>query len=208
MRIYIDDTQLPDAPDAPGAIDAARAHIDGSDRLIIDVMADGERAPEAVLDGTSDGAGIGELRFVTADAGAFLRETTHAAKDSIGLIRRDQETAATQIRTGELSNAMQTLGAVMEGWQAVRDVVDQGAQLAGVDPASLEVERDKSSDESGGETGAAVIEDLSAALGEIRDTLGAEDWASLGDVVEYDLATLTERWDALLDAMIERADPG
>jgi len=199
MRIFVDDKRLPDAPDAPSAIDAARAHIEGTDRLIIDVDADGQRAPDGVLDGSDEGASIDEMRFVTTDTRAFLRETTHAAKDSIGLIRQDQETAATQIRTGELSEAMRTLGAVMEGWHAVRDIVDQVAQLAGVDPSSLEVVRDGEAHDRGD----AIINDLGAALGEIRDTLGARDWASLGDVVEYDLSTLTARWDALLDAMIE-----
>ena len=208
MRIFIDDTRLDDAPDAPTAIALAREHIDGADRLIIDINADGEPAPDAILDGTDDGASIAELRFTTADTGAFLSETVHAAKESLDLIRKDQTTAAEQIRAGEMEDAMHALRAIMEGWQGVRDVVDQVAQLAGADAATLEAHSEAHSEtgsEGGAESGQAIIADLGAALTEIRDTLAQEDWASLGDVVEYDLATLADRWDALLDALIERA---
>ena len=204
MRIFIDDTRLDDAPDAPTAIALAREHIDGADRLIIDINADGEPAPDAILDGTDDGASIAELRFTTADTGTFLSETVHAAKESLDLIRKDQTTAAEQIRAGEMEDAMHALRAIMEGWQGVRDVVDQVAQLAGADAATLEA-HSEAGPEDGAESGQAIIADLGAALTEIRDTLAQEDWASLGDVVEYDLATLADRWDALLDALIERA---
>jgi len=196
MQVFIDDTRLDDAPDAPAAIELARDHVQGTDRLIIEVAADGKPAPDTLFDGSDDGAGLAELRFTTAATGAFLAESVHAAKDSLHALRERQKTAAEQIRAGEMTEALGTLGEVLEGWGALRDVVDQVAQLAGIDLASLATP-------SG--TGADHIGDLSKALIEVRDTVESKDWASLGDTLAYDLDELIDRWSALLDALIERS---
>lgn len=193
MRVYIDDTQLSDADNIEHAIDLARDHIQDQPRLIVDVLADGEPATQQHLE--NPGAVIGELRFETADTGAFLTETAHTAKDSIRLIQDDQTTCAAKLRTGELEGAMQSLAAIMDGWQAVRDIVDQVAQLAQIEIATLSVDD---------QTGAALTQGLSEALTEVRESLQTQDWATLGDVVEYDLQTHATRWSALLDAMIDR----
>lgn len=196
MHVYLDDTQLADTETADQAIDLARDAIRDTDRIIIDINADGQPAPDAIFeDGTTELA-FNELRFVTAKTSAFLAETAHAAKDSLELIRADQKAAAERIRTGEMEDAMTTLQGVMEGWQAVRDVVDQVAQLAGVELGSLQAD-EKSGDE--------LIAALGASLTELRDTLKNEDWASLGDVVEYDLDELAAKWSALLDTLIAQS---
>jgi hypothetical protein len=197
MHVYLDDTKLADAPSAEEAIDLARDAIKDSDRIIIDINADGAPAPDAIFEGDTQGLEFSELRFVTAKTSAFLTETAHAAKDSLELIRADQKAAAERLRTGEMEDAMQTLQGVMEGWQAVRDVVDQVAQLASIDLGSLQ---------AGDTKGDELIASLGASLTEVRDTLKGEDWASLGDAVEYDLDELAAKWSTLLDALIARAE--
>ncbi len=192
MRVYIDDTQLDNADNVEHAIDLARAHIEDQPRLIIDILADGEPATQEHLE--NPGAVIGEIRFTTTETGAFLTETVHTAKDSLKLLHDDQSTCADQLRKGELESAMQTLGAIMDTWQAVRDVIAQVAHLAEIEIGTLQIDD---------QTGAELTKGLSDALTEVRESLQTQDWATLGDVVEYDLQTHATRWSKLLDTMIE-----
>ena len=190
MRVYIDDTQLQDSDSIDHAIDLARAHAQTAGRLIVDITADGAPASPDLLE--SAASSVDELRFATLDTITFLAETTQTADESIALLKADQSTCATQIRAGELESAMQSLLAIMEGWHAVRDVVDQVTQLAEIDITTLAVDDT---------TGAELTAGLSQALNEVRESLQTQDWATLGDIVEYDLDTHATRWSALLSVL-------
>jgi len=195
MHIWIDNTQLTDAPDLNTALEQARVHAESTGRLIIDILVDGQPAPDEIFDDEPQGLGdINELRFTTADTNELVIETAQTAIDSIDLLKADQEEGAKLIRAGDITDSMETLRSVLEGWQAVRDIVDQIAQLTEIDIPTLQV---------GHEKGSEIIESLSKSLAEVRETLQNEDWSSLGDVIEYDLNELAVKWSALLSALIQ-----
>ena len=200
MRVYLDDQDLGELSDTASAIDAARDKVEGSGRTIVDILADGEPAPDSVFDDDQDSGDIGELRFQTVDTKAFLTETVETARESIGLLRADQKQAAELIKTSEMNDALETLRSILEGWQAVRDIVDQVAQLADLDISALTL--------SDGTKGEEPIHELTKALDEIKTSIQSQDWASLGDVIEYDLEELATRWDHLLTALKTAADRG
>lgn len=195
MQVWIDDKQMEQADSIEAAFELARKHTESAGRLIIDISADGDPIDEALLDNppSDSTAGIQQLRLTTTDHRAFLTETIHSAKEALTLTREDQSQAADLLRTGELENAAESLRAVLEGWQAVRDVVGQSAALAGIDINELSFE---------GTTGAACVEKLSKTLEEILATLGRQDWSALGDALEYDLDEQAVCWDRMLDEMI------
>ena len=195
MQIWIDNTQQSDATDLGDALEQARIHAESSGRLIIDILVDGQPATDELFEDQPEGLEtINELRFTTADTSALISETAHTAIESIELLKADQEAGAQQIRAGELEDAMQTLQAIMEGWLAMRDVVDQIAQIAQIDIATVNV---------GDEIGSDIVQSLSNALAEVRETLQNEDWSSLGDVIEYDLSELAGKWANLLQSLIQ-----
>jgi len=195
MQLWIDDIQLDTADNLEAAFELARKHSEASNRLIIDIQADGHPIDDALLDEPpTDTAGIAKLRLTTTDHKAFLTETIHSAKDALDLTGEDQQTAADQIRSGELEEAIESLQSVLEGWHAVRDVVGQSAALAEIDIDTLAF---------ADTTGAACVDNLSKALAEVRTALSKQDWASLGDAIEYDLAEQISSWHALLDTMIQ-----
>jgi hypothetical protein len=194
MQLWIDDTQLDTVESIELAFELARKHSEAAGRLIIDIQADGHPIDDALLDEPpTDTAGIAELRLTTTDHKAFLTETIHSAKDALELTSEDQKTAADLIRSGELEDAIESLKSVLEGWHAVRDVVGQSAALAEIEIDTLTI---------GSTTGAACIDTLSKALADIRTALTKQDWASLGDAIEYDLADQIANWHTLLDTMI------
>lgn len=196
MQLWIDDTQLENAQSIESAFELARKHAEESGRLIIDIQADGHPIDDSLLDEPpTDTAGILELKLTTTDIVAFLVETIHSAKEALALTRQDQNSAADQIRSGDLEPAIVSLKAVLEGWHAVRDVVEQTAALGDIEIQTLVV---------ADSTGAACIDSLSKALQEIRTQLEKQDWSSLGDALDCDLDEEATRWNALLDAMIVR----
>ncbi|MFK7759226.1 MAG: hypothetical protein AB8C13_04685 [Phycisphaerales bacterium] len=194
MHIWIDNTQLADATDINAALDQARAHTESSGRLIIDILVDGHPAPDELFEDEPQGLGsINELRFTTADTKELIVETGQTAIDSIQLIQADQQAATQQLRSGDLEDSMETMRAIMEGWQAVRDIVDQLAQIAQININELKVDT---------HTGNQIIDALSSALTEVRENLKNEDWSSLGDTIEYDLNELAAQWSSLLNAIV------
>ena len=200
MQLWIDNTQLDAVDTLENAFEIARKHAEQSGRLIIDIQADGNPIDDALLDEppTND-AGINELRLTTTDYNAFLIETIETAKDALVSTREDQVAAGDQIRTGEIEPAIESLKAVLEGWHAVRDVVGQAAALAEINIDTLEITDAKGTTT----TGEQCIDALSKALAEVRNCLGKQDWASLGDAIEYDLDDQANAWGALLNTMIE-----
>lgn len=199
MHIWIDNTQLADAQDLTAAMDMARNHADTTGRLIVDILVDGQPAPDEIFEEEPEGLGtINELRFTTADTNALLIETTETAIDSIELLKTDQEAGVQQIRAGDLEDSMQTLRSIMEGWTAMRDIVDQITQIANMELSTLKVDD---------QLGSEIVDSLSKSLAEVRETLQNEDWSSLGDVIEYDLGELATKWSALLFALIQGVKP-
>lgn len=199
MHIWIDNTQLNDAPDINEALENARLHAESAGRLIIDILVDGQPAPDELYGETPETLGpIQELRFTTADTQSMVNESIETAIDSIELLKADQVQGAQQIRSGELGDAMESLRAILEGWQAIRDMVDQITQITNLDIQSVQV---------GNEQGSEIVQSLSTALAEVRETLQSEDWSSLGDVIEYDLEELATKWSALLSALLLDEQP-
>ncbi len=200
MRVFIDETELDNNDSIADALDAAREHAEHAGRLIVDIHADGEAIDDELLDNPpSDSAGINELRLTTTDPVAFLVETFASARESLELVREDQSTAADHLRKGELEPAVESLNAILTGWQAVGEVVSQSAELADIDLNTFEFD---------GTTASVAIEKLGDTLFEIRTNLTHQDWSSLGDAIEYDLDDLAKQWDALLDALAQRVQSG
>lgn len=197
MKLIMDgQTVADDIAGVSQAIDIARDKAAELGRLIIEVKADGQSA-DALLDTMpQDTAGVGELGITTADRVSFLTETMHDAKDVLDRIRVDQKQAASMIDQGNVNDANTSLGTVMEGWQAVRTVVDQSAALMGVDLHDFEVN---------GAAAADVVSGFAQDLVELRTAVTNEDWSALGDVLGYDLEDRAQAWNSLLDGLIVHA---
>jgi hypothetical protein len=199
MNIWIDDTQLEAATDLDTALEQARLHAESQGRLIVDILVDGQPATDALFDeDASDLPPISELRFTTANTAALVNDTIDTAIESIDLLKADQQAGAQQIREGDMDNAMQSLRAIMEGWQAMRDIVDQIAQITNLDINTLAV---------GGQHAIEIVNKLSKSLEDVRETLKNEDWSLLGDTIEYDLNELADQWSTLLSAMKSSTTP-
>ncbi len=200
MKLIIDGQTAADGVEGVSqAIDLARDRAAEQGRLIIEIKADGRPAGTLLDSPPEDTAGVGEIDVVTADRSAFLSETLYDAKDALGRVRVDQKQAANMIDQGQVNDATASLGPVMEGWQAVRTVVDQAATLLGVDLHVFVVD---------GTPAAETVSGFASDLVELRNAVTNEDWSALGDVLAFDLEERAQGWDALLDGLIGHAKAG
>ena len=199
MNIWIDDTQLESAADLDTALEQARLHAESQGRLIVDILVDGQPATDALFDeDPADHPPISELRFTTANTAALVNDTIDTAIESIDLLKADQQAGAQQLREDDMDNAMQTLRAIMEGWQAMRDIVDQITQVTDLDINTLSVNQQPATE---------IVNKLSKSLEDVRETLKNEDWSLLGDTIEYDLNELADQWSTLLSSMKSSTNP-
>lgn len=202
MRVTMDgQTISEDAPGVAQGVELARQKADELGRLIIEVHADGRPAGDLLDRMPTDTGGVSELGVTTAEKALFLRETLHDARDTLERTREDQKRAAGLIDSGEIVQAIGSLRNIVEGWQMVRSVLDQGAALAGVSLASLR---------AGGSPGDEVISALATDLVALRDAVTREDWSALSDTLACDLDDRAAQWLDLLNALTDRVgrEPG
>ncbi len=193
MQIWVDTEQLDAADTIEQALDAARMHAEKTGRLIVEINADGLPMPDEMLDNPpTDSSGITELKFITVDPIAFMIQTLCDTRESLESTKAEQVVTAGQIQSANLAEAIASLGSVLEGWQAVRDVVDQLSALAEIDLNTIDID---------GTSGNECINGLTTALGEVREALSTEDWSTLGDLLEYDLDQQASNWLSLIDVL-------
>ncbi len=200
MRVIMDGQTVTDhAAGIAQALDLVRRKADELGRLVIEVSADGQPAADLLDRMPQDTAGVAELGVTTAEKSLFLRETLLDARDTLERTRADQQSAAAQVDSGEVAQALGSLRAIVEGWQLVRSVVDQAAALLG---ASLHELR------AGDTPGDEVIHALAADLVALRDAVSREDWSVLSDTLACDLDARAEQWLGLIAVLTDRAAGG
>lgn len=206
MDIYLDNDRLGDAraDTLAEAIEAARARAATRERVIVDVIVDGSPLPPEGLDDAGlMGGGCSEVRLTSAEPRAFVRVTLQDAAEALRTAQEDQRQAAAGFEAGETTDAFAALERAISVWQAARQSLDQGAQLLGLDLASVPT----------GDAGSLpeAIGALSTGLEEVRRAVQAQDWAGLSDVLLYDFDGLAERWRTLLlataDHVTDAGDP-
>lgn len=197
MRVTMDGQTVTDhAAGIAQALDLVRRKAHELGRLVIEVSADGQPAGELLDRMPQDTAGVSELGVTTAEKSLFLRETLLDARDTLERTRADQQSAAAQIDSGEVAQALQALRAIVEGWQLVRSVVDQAAALLGVPLHQLR---------AGDTPGDEVIRALAGDLVALRDAVSREDWSALSDTLACDLDARADQWLGLIAVLTDRA---
>ncbi len=199
MRAYLDDQPLElEETTLTAAVVAGKREADAKGRMIIEVWADGEKAPPSDLANPPGRAPYAsEVRFVSVEPRALVAEALAEAAENLEAVRGPQREAAAALARGERGEAMGRVGSCLKAWESARKAIQEGAAVLGVTPAQL------AGPGASEERCAAAIDDLLSALKEVQRSIQDEDVASLGDVLEYDLDELAETWIELLVEMAE-----
>lgn len=205
MRAFLDEQSI-DVPDGSiaTAIATARAAAGANGRIVVDVLVDGERLDDEALDSPSAlPAGDIELKCISADPGQLVAESFRDVANALINARAVQREAAEALQTGKLDAAFEGLTGVLEVWEAVHRVTDQGPALIGVPLATLAPQPDSSSK---GRDVHAELTSLSSTLQQVKDAVAAQDWSTLADLLSHELDSAADRWSRLLLALAERAE--
>ena len=198
MRAYLDDQPL--RPDPASADDALRAGANAAQRrgrIIIDIIADGRSVGPDDL-GTPSVSPVDELRLVSAEPLALVREALGDARGLLSDLRAVQTRAADAFMLGEFEDGVVQLRDVVGAWQRVRTAAEQAGVLLSTPVESLALDVG-----DGPRPMRNEIETLAATLSSLRDAITRQDVAALADLLEYDLGALARRWDRLLAAFME-----
>jgi len=203
MSVFVDDqpTALAE-PTLDALLAAARQHLDGSGRVVVEVMIEGEalsgealEQPEQV---TTEGK---EVRLYTADPRRLAVETLGQVRARLEDAGQIHEDAAEHLQQDQPKEGMQKVAQVVEIWMQTQQAVQHSATLLGFDLDSLEVE---------GVTMSELTNNLAEQLRGLKDMLNEGDTVALADALAYEWPETVQRWTALVQALIDRieARPG
>src|SRR5438552_3194877 len=124
MYVQIDDqTVAVEQPTLSAAFDAARAHADERHRVVVGAWIDGEAVDDDRLESPGDEPLNGaEVRFVTANPFALVRETMLEVAENLHAARQEQGAAAHLIQLGRMDEALGHLSTALKTWDMVRRV--------------------------------------------------------------------------------------
>ncbi len=183
MRVILDGQELAQAGSTLES--ALRAAIEGAgERLVIEATADGASVPMEHLENPpSDDPYAEKLEFVTADPVALLQVTMGEASDHLVTIREHQDAAADAIITGEVNEALPAIRDALEGWTSIRAAIELVINaLAGSGVLDSQELLESS------------LAGLAQELAALRDALASQEWSSVADSLEGELAEQAEQW--------------
>lgn len=183
-----------------GAIDAARQAAEARGRIVIDVLMDGRRLEgDALQTPSSEPLGQVELSFITTEPGAFVRVALLDAAEELERATTSQQSAAADLRKGDLTSAFGHLSDAVAVWDMVRKAVQDAPTLVGRQAGAMSVTIDGQTT-----TVAEHYEGLSANLAELKNALSIQDWSTLADVLAHELDEQAAQWRLILTDLAQQ----
>ena len=190
MKVTLDELEIEiETPTLAEGLKLAIAAAESRGRVVIEATLDGcPLTDEQLTDPPGDATPDADLRLVSANPVALVRATLYEAADALDDAARLQATAADLIERGESEDAMDILSEILSVWQAVSDVAAQGPELLGKPLESP----------SGSPSLDDNTEKLAVCLKEVKRCLKMQDWASLADLLAFDMVELGQLWKTQL----------
>ena len=205
MRVLIDrkpvDVDIEPARPMGEIIDRVRAYLADRQRVIARVYVAGEPVPPSQLEQmlAQPGEQAGAVEFESASPRDLAREAVRAVAALLDDAAQLQQDAAAKLSAGATGKAMEMLLGCLNMFKTAQEAISQAVQLTRIDLGELVVE-----DRKAGE----LIAELANQLMTTRTALESRDFAMLGDLLNYEFPTATQRWQAILAALDEAMAKG
>lgn len=201
MAIYLDGQPIELAGSDVGAVlNAARAKLAESGRVIVEVEIDGNRLVDADLDEQQHTAVDGhDLRLTTADPGELAADTLAQVRTRLDDLRQIQADAAELFQQDKTGDAVQKVAQAMGIWQQAQQAVLHSAVLTQIELDDRTVDDQPVND---------TINLLADQLRELRDALTNGDTVTAADALAFEWPDTIDRWQALVDQMIQWIEKG
>lgn len=199
MRIILDDHELESVNGgAAEALESARLACEGQGRIITDVFLDDRRLDGPDLDALADDDPPGVvLRCRSTDPLDLVAETFEYAGEALTQISATHEVIAAHFQAGRLAEGLHELKEALSLWNSVRQGVEQGCLLIGVD-----IDRWRAEEPAVGE----ALNSLARRLDEVRQAISNGDWSRLADTLGYEMQNVVEGWQGFVQLLGERVE--
>ncbi len=204
MIVTLDGQRLsrsfPPGPTVRNLIDELQPEL-GAQRLVVSIAVDGRQLGQQELD-----AGLAlplgsdvQVDFESGDrldvVRVALRELSQALHDA----GAGHHSAAQQLQAGQVADAVQQVGELIQVWTTCRDAIVQCSGVLG---------RNLLNEDVAGAPVAGQFTALTARLREMRDALESRDMVLLADLLQYEMPQLCEEWAQSLATLAERVAAG
>jgi len=190
------DVRVNDEPFAPSAavtIDDLVTAIQGDDgdRLIVAIRLDGREVPRDELAEVlaMSTASPGRLEIEVESAKGLAAQTLGEAAKALEGTRQRYARIAELLACDKTDDAMALMNECFAVWNTAEQSLRQSAQAARIDLTA-----------AGGlaEPPAAMVDRFTKLLKQIQQYLAARDFVAVADLIEYDLADITDDWRCTL----------
>lgn len=194
MDVFIDNDPAQLAGASLGdLIASARAQLETTGRIIVEVRVDGRTLSAEEFDALTDTPPAAEeVQFITADPYSLATVTLGEVRDALTTARQAQQQAAELLQSDNAAQAMDHIRHALAVWQQAQQALLQSAQLLDVPLDDLTV-ADRPM--------AELVDELGELLNQVREQLTAGDFLGLADTLAYPLTDALDTWSALIDAM-------
>ncbi len=199
MRILLDDHELDDVSGgAAEALEAARLACESQGRIITDVFLDDRRLDGPDLDAlAADNPPGSVLRCTSTDPLNLVAETFEYAAEALRQVSASHDAIAEHFQAGRFAEGLSELREALNLWNSVRQGVEQGCVLIGLD-----IEQWRSEEPAV----AKALNSLADRLEEIRRSISRQDWSSLADTLGYEMQPVVEDWQEFVVRLSERVE--
>ena len=196
MSIFLDDDLVElTGHDLAAVLEAAKSHLNASGRVVVEVAIDGQALSEADLAGQESVALDGkEVRLYSADPAELAVATLNGIRQRLGEAAESQDRAAELFQADKAGEALAQIGTVIEAWLQTQQAVLNSAMLLEIDLEAFAVD---------GRPLREFTDELLERLNELRELIEAGDTVSLADALAYEWPELTNRWDRLVEKLVE-----
>jgi len=151
-------------------------------------LADGEGWADRPL------AGPGHLVMVSEDPKQMSARVLGESAEHLSRLGHAQLEVADSLRQGKLDRGSQVLAEWLPIWASMQEAVSKVAVLLGWDLDEVRV---------GTDTARGVIGQLKPLLEQVRSALAEQDFVSVADLLEYELAPLADRWAGMFTSLAD-----
>ena len=179
------------------ALDAGRHAATALRRVIIEVVADGQPAPDAHLSNPPvDDPYAETIEMRSASPVDLVRTTLHESADALDEAKKQQVIASELILEAKTAEAMEKLGEALALWSAIQRAVTDSCvlftspELAGAMDAGPSVD-------------ASLITELATDLNRVHGALARRDWSELSDLLAFELEEQAQKWSKAIREMAD-----
>ena len=179
------------------ALAAGRSAATSLRRVIIEVIADGQPAPDAHLGNPPvDDPYADTIEMRSASPVDLVRTTLHESADALDEAKKQQVIASELILEAKTAEAMEKLGEALQLWSAIQRAVTDSCVLFSSPELSGTMDVGPSVD-------AELITDLATDLNRVHGALEKRDWSELSDLLAFELEEQAQKWSKAIREMAD-----